>query len=88
MTSCSKKAEEPASENPFFSEYKTPFQVPPFDIIKPEHFIPAYEAGMSEHSKEIDIIVNNQEAPTFENTIAALDRSGRLLTRVSVYSAD
>ena len=83
MTSCSKKAEEPASENPFFSEYKTPFQVPPFDIIKPEHFIPAYEAGMSEHSKEIDIIVNNPETPTFENTIAALDRSGRLLTRVS-----
>ena len=83
MTSCTKPAEKPASENPFFAEYKTPFQVPPFDIIKPEHFIPAYEAGMSEHKVEIEALINNPDPPDFENTIAALDRSGRLLNNVS-----
>ena len=83
MTSCTQPEEKPASENPFFAEYKTPFQVPPFDIIKPEHFIPAYEAGMMEHKEEVEALINNPDPPDFENTIAALDRSGRLLTNVS-----
>ncbi|NOR53735.1 MAG: peptidase M3, partial [Candidatus Aminicenantes bacterium] len=81
--SCSKTTEAPAAENPFFSEYNTPFKVPPFDIIKPEHFIPAYEKGMEEHKADIDAIVNNTEAPSFDNTIVALDRSGKLLSKVS-----
>lgn len=83
VTSCSKTEEQPATENPFFSEYKTPFQVPPFDIIMPEHFIPAYEAGMAEQKTEIEAIANNPETPDFDNTIGALSRSGRLLSKVS-----
>ncbi|MFA9454239.1 MAG: M3 family metallopeptidase, partial [Candidatus Aminicenantaceae bacterium] len=85
FASCSKTAEVPAAEgnNPFFAEYDTPYQVPPFHIITPAHFIPAYEKGMEEHNTDIDEIVGNPEAPNFENTIAALDRSGRLLTEVS-----
>ncbi|MGB2906368.1 MAG: M3 family metallopeptidase [Candidatus Aminicenantaceae bacterium] len=85
FASCSKTAEAPAAEgnNPFFAEYDTPYQVPPFHIITPAHFIPAYEKGMEEHKTDIDEIVGNPEAPNFENTIAALDRSGRLLSEVS-----
>ena len=83
FTSCSKTTEAPAAENPFFSEYNTPFKVPPFDIIKPEHFIPAYEKGMEEHKADIEAIVNNTEAPSFDNTIVALSRSGKLLSKVS-----
>ena len=79
-TQTGKKMKE--SENPFFSEYSTPFQVPPFDRIKGEHYLPAFEKGIAEQKEEIDDIVGNPDEPGFENTIAALDRSGRLLTRV------
>jgi peptidyl-dipeptidase Dcp len=71
------------AENPFLSEYTTPFGVPPFDQIKNEHFAPAMEEGMLQHDAEIDAIVNNPDLPTFENTIAALDYSGSLLNKVS-----
>ena len=70
--------------NPFFSEYTTPFQVPPFEDIKMEHYKPAFLQGMEEQAKEIDAIVNNQEPATFENTIVALDQSGKLLSKVSI----
>ncbi len=73
-----------ATPNPFFTEYTTPFGVPPFDQIKVEHYKPAFLKGMEEHKKEIDAIVNNGEEPTFENTIVALDRSGELLTKVAL----
>ena len=69
-------------ENPFFQEWNTPFDVPPFNLIKDEHYMPAFEKGMKENMDEIDIIVNNKEKPTFENTIEALERSGKLLTKV------
>lgn len=69
--------------NPFFSEYNTPFEVPPFDKIKVEHYKPAFLQGMEEESKEVEAIVNNPEAATFENTIVALDRKGALLRKVS-----
>ncbi len=69
--------------NPFLSEYTTPFKVPPFHLIKLEHYIPAFEKGIEEQKKEVDAIINNPKAPTFENTILALDKSGRLLTKVS-----
>lgn len=69
--------------NPFFSEYDTPFGVPPFDLIENEHFIPAAKAGFSEQEAEIDAIVNSQGSPTFENTIEAFDQSGELLRKVS-----
>ena len=71
-----------AAPNPFFTEYTTPFGVPPFDKIEVAHYKPAFEKGMEEQKKEIDAIVNNPEEPTFENTILALDRSGELLTKV------
>lgn len=87
FAACSKTSEAPvevsASDNPFFSDWSTQFQVPPFDIIKPEHFIPAYEKGMERQKAEIDKLVNNTEAPTFDNTIGELDRSGKLLSNVS-----
>lgn len=69
--------------NPFLSEYKTPFGVPPFDQIRLEDYRPAFLQGMEEENRQIDSICNNAEAPTFENTVAAMDRSGELLRRVS-----
>ena len=69
--------------NPFFSEYKTPHGTVPFEEIKLEHYMPAFEKGIEEEKKEIDAIVNNTKAPTFENTIVALEHSGVLLSRVS-----
>jgi peptidyl-dipeptidase Dcp len=68
--------------NPFFSDYDTPFGVPPFDLVKTEHYIPAYKAGFAEQMDEIEAIVSNPEAPTFENTIEAYVLSGELLRKV------
>ncbi|MDR1120569.1 MAG: M3 family metallopeptidase [Dysgonamonadaceae bacterium] len=70
-------------KNPFFSAFDTPFDVPPFDKIKAEHYEPAFEEGIRQHQAEIDAIALNEEAATFENTVAALDYSGALLERVS-----
>lgn len=72
-----------AENNPFFKAYNTPFDAPPFDKIKPEHYEPAFEKGIKELQDEVLQIANNPAAPTFENTIVALERSGRLLDRVS-----
>ena len=69
-------------QNPFFSEFDTPFQVPPFDQIKEEHYLPAFKEGMKQQLQEIEAIVNSPELPTFENTIEALESSGTLLRRV------
>ncbi len=69
--------------NPFFTEYQTPFGVPPFEQIKTEHYKPAFLQGMEEQVAEIEAIVNNTEVPTFENTVAAMDQSGALLEKVS-----
>ena len=68
--------------NPFFQEWNTPHEVPPFLDIKDEHYMPAYEQGMKENLEEIDAIVNNPEAPTFANTIEELERTGKLLSKV------
>ena len=73
---------EDAATNPFFTEYTTPFGVPPFEQIKVEHYKPAFLKGMEEQSEEVKAIVENADEPTFENTVAALDRSGELLTKV------
>jgi peptidyl-dipeptidase Dcp len=75
MASCA----APEEENPFFSEFNTPFGVPPFEEITNAHFVPAIEEGMMLREAEIDAIVNTPEAPTFENTILALEYSGRML---------
>lgn len=81
--SCSKDAtkEAESSENPFFTEWQTPFGVPPFDEIKIEHYRPAIDSGLKLHVAEIEAIANNPEAPTFENTILALENSGLLLNK-------
>ena len=72
-----------ADSNPFLSEYNTPFEVPPFDKIQLEHYKPAFMQGMEEEAKEVEAIANNPEAATFENTIVALDQSGKLIRKVS-----
>ncbi|AEI48373.1 M3 family metallopeptidase [Runella slithyformis] len=71
-----------ASQNPFFSTYTTPFGVPPFDQIKNEHFEPAFIEGMNRQAAEIAAITAQKEAPTFANTILALENSGDLMDRV------
>ena len=75
-------AKQPA-ENPLLAPFKTPHQTPPFDQIKTEHFVPAITAAMEENRGEIENIVNNSATPNFENTIAALERSGRKLDRIT-----
>ncbi|MCD6355466.1 MAG: M3 family metallopeptidase [Prolixibacteraceae bacterium] len=77
-----KKKSESTMKNPFFKEWTTPFGVPPFDEIKPEHYVPAIKEGIKQHEAEIDAIVSNPEKPTFENTILAFDKSGELLDKV------
>jgi peptidyl-dipeptidase Dcp len=69
------------TDNPLITESALPYQYPAFDKIKDEHFIPAIEAGMRDQLKEIEPIANNFEKPTFDNTIVALERTGRLLDR-------
>ncbi len=80
--SCSQKKTDMV--NPFFSEYSTPFGVPPFEQITNEHFMPAFEEGIAQQEAEIETITNSIEAANFENTIVAFDQSGRFLRRVSL----
>ncbi len=78
---------EPASllpaSNPFAKQSTLPFNYPAFDKIKNEDYAPAFEEGMRQQSLEIEAIANNKAAPTFENTVVAMERSGQLLNRVS-----
>jgi peptidyl-dipeptidase Dcp len=67
--------------NPFFIESELPYSMPAFDLIKNEHFVPAFERGMDEQLAEIEVIASNAEPATFENTIVAMERSGQMLTR-------
>jgi len=77
-----------AAGNPFFQPYGTPFNVPPFDRIKNEHFLPAIEEGIRREEAEVGAIINNRKKATFENTIAALDHTGIFLSEVNaVFSA-
>lgn len=71
------------TDNPLLVPSSLPYEFPQFDQIRDEHYAPAYAAAMDEHRREIDAIANQPEAPTFENTIVALERSGRTLGRVS-----
>ncbi|NLV18783.1 MAG: M3 family metallopeptidase [Bacteroidetes bacterium] len=80
FTGCMK---ETKSDNPFFNEWDTPYEVPPFDKIRAAHYMPAYLNGFAEHKEEIKEIINNPEEPTFDNTIKPFIYSGQLLTRVS-----
>jgi peptidyl-dipeptidase Dcp len=69
------------ADNPLLVESALPYHLPPFDKIKDEHFTPAIEAGMREQLKEVDVIAASSDKPTFENTVVALERTGRLLDR-------
>jgi peptidyl-dipeptidase Dcp len=85
FTSCKKEIK---SDNPFFNKWDTPFEVPPFDQIRNSHYLPAYLKGFKEQRDEIKAIINNPKAPTFENTIKALEYSDQLLTKVgSIFGA-
>lgn len=71
-------------ENPFYAPSTLPFETPPFDKIKDDDFQPAIEAGIAQHETEIERIADNSDAPTFANTIVALEKSGQLLDRVMI----
>src|SRR5512143_1642307 len=68
--------------NPLLEPWNTPFGLPPFATIEPAHYAPAFEVAMREHAAEVAAIAGRAEAPRFENTFAALDRSGRALGRI------
>ena len=69
--------------NPFFQEWNTPFQTPLFDQIKDEHFLPALMEGIKQRRVELDLIINNADEPTLVNTIEAMEKSGKFLSKVS-----
>ncbi len=82
LNSCQNQPEVD-STNPFFSEYNTPFNVPPFEKIMAKHYLPAFERGMEEGREDLKALLKNREEPNFENTIGAFDKAGELLTKVS-----
>lgn len=71
------------THNPFFFRYNTPFDTPPFNEIKTEHYEPAFDEGIKQLDSEVQAIANETQPATFENTIVALERSGKLLNKVS-----
>ncbi len=77
------KHHAPEGPNPLLSEWNTPFGVPPFDQIETDHYLPAFEAAIAEHTAQIDSITADGETPSFENTILAFDRSGERLSRIA-----
>lgn len=81
VCACGQKTEE--IDNPFLTEFQTPYGTPDFNRIRTEHYEPAFQAGINQQNEEIEAIVNNPDEPTFENTIVALDNSGEILERVS-----
>ena len=82
LASCTSNNKPVATENPFLSDYGTPYEVPAFDKIQSEHYLPAFEEGMKQQKAEIDAIVKNRATPDFQNTILAYDKSGVLLNKV------
>ncbi len=71
------------TDNPLLTESTLPFHLPPFDKIKDADYLPAFEQGMADHLKEVEVIANNKEPATFENTVVAMERSGLTLERVN-----
>ena len=78
----SKKNVKKQSTNPFLTAYTTRYEIPPFEKIRYEHYLPALQAGIDQQNAQIAAIVNNQEQPTFENTVLALDNCGEILNKV------
>ncbi|RTY81794.1 M3 family peptidase [Flavobacterium sp. ZB4P23] len=83
LTIEAQEKQENTSMNPFFQAYDTPFNVPPFDKIKNEHFKPAILEGISAHQAEVNAVANNTQPATFENTILAMENAGELLSNVN-----
>ena len=84
MTQFACTSQKTSQQNPLLVEWETPYGVPPFDQIRPEHFLPAFEQAMAEHLAEIELITSLAEEPTFENTILAYDNSGQRLEQVAL----
>ncbi len=78
-----KALEKPGADNPLLQAWQTPFETPPFDLVKPEHFLSAFEQAFVDHAAEIAAIGHDPSAPDFANTIIALERAGKMLGRVS-----
>src|SRR5712671_90495 len=76
-------ASSQARANPLLQAWQTPFETPPFAEIVPEHFLPAFEQAFADHAAEIAAIEHDPAAPDFDNTITALERAGKLLSRVA-----
>ncbi len=83
LIACNESQKNGEKGSIFMTEFETPYGTPPFDQITFEDYKPAFLAGMEQQTEEIEAIVNNEEEPTFENTVVALDNSGRTLSRVS-----
>ena len=76
--------QEKSMNNPFLIKWNTPFQTPPFELIKNENYLPAFEEGIKQQKVEVDAIIQNKETPTFDNTIGAMEKSGKLLTKTAL----
>jgi peptidyl-dipeptidase Dcp len=74
--------------NPLVRPWQTPFETPPFAEVKPEHFLPAFEQAFADHSAEIAAITHDPATPDFANTITAMERSGKLLSKVAAVFYD
>ena len=70
--------------NPLLQPWTTAHELPPFEALRPEHFAPAFHAGMQAHRQELDAIARNPTAPTFDNTVKAFDGAGRLVRRIEM----
>ncbi|MCD4737598.1 MAG: M3 family metallopeptidase [Bacteroidales bacterium] len=82
MVSCAESKKGSKDVNPFFTGFDTPFEVPPFEQIKQEHYIPAFERGMELEKKNVEAVLSGTDEPTWENTIVPLDKTGLDLDRV------
>ena len=72
-----------AQHNPLLADFSTPHETAPFNLVKNEHFMPAFKEAIKQGEAEVEAIKNNKEAPTFENTVVALDETARLLARTA-----
>src|SRR5260370_9618593 len=82
------ETQQTAATNPLLTPWQTPFETPPFAEIAPEHFLPAFEQAFGDHSAELAAITHDPATPDFANTITALERSGKLLSKVSAVFHD